>query len=126
MKSENLGFGHEGELAAAERASQKGYEVLGMNYRVVGGEIDLILKSPDGVIVFAEVKSRANVRYGYPEDAVTPAKKEHILRAAYQYLDENFPDEDVPWRIDIMALIYDRDKTEIKDFRWYENVTADD
>ncbi len=127
MKNENHGFGRLGEQEAAKRAVERGCEVLETNYRAAGGEIDLILRTPDGVIAFAEVKSRTNIRYGFPEDAVTPRKKEHILRAAYQYLAENFPeDDDIPWRVDIMALIYNQEKTAVINFRWYENVTADD
>ena len=127
MSGENQAFGRQGEQDALEKALLKGYLLLDKNYRTPYGEIDLILFSPEGEIVFAEVKARTGTFFGYPESAVTPLKKTHIIRSAFYYLENKFPDrDDIPWRIDIMALIYTKDKKTIRDFKWYENVTADD
>ena len=120
-------FGRQGEQDAAERAIRRGYSVLERNYRTPYGEIDLILRSPENEIVFAEVKARTGTLFGYPEGAVTRQKKDHIIRSAYYYLQQTFPDNDeIPWHVDIMALIYRKDQKTIRDFRWFENVTADD
>ncbi len=120
-------FGRQGEQDAAERAIRRGYIVLERNYRTPFGEIDLILRSPENEIVFAEVKARTGTFFGYPEGAVTRQKKAHIIRSAYYYLQQTFPDNDeIPWQIDIMALIYKKDQKTVLDFRWFENVTADD
>ena len=127
MSDKNLVFGHQGEQDAAERAIRQGYKLLDQNYRTPYGEIDLILMSPEQEIVFVEVKSRTSIVCGYPESAVNYRKKRHIIRSAYYYLQERYPDNDeIPWRIDIMALIYKKDRKTIIDFRWFENVTADD
>ena len=120
-------FGYQGEQDAAQRARARGYLLLERNYRTPYGEIDLILRSPEGELVFAEVKARSGTFFGYPEEAVDLRKKSHIIRSAYYYLQQRFPDcEEIPWRVDIMALIYKRDRKTIRDFRWFENVTADD
>lgn len=127
MNGEKQIFGRQGEQDALDRALQQGYSLLERNYRTPFGEIDLILRSPENEIVFAEVKARTGVYFGYPESAVDSRKKKHIIRSAYCYLNKNFPDSDeIPWRIDIISLIYQKDKKTIRDFRWFENVTADD
>ena len=80
MGDRNQKFGRQGEEDAAERALQLEYSVLARNYRTPYGEIDLILKNPEGEIVFAEVKSRVSSYFGFPESAViTPLKGLYIL-----------------------------------------------
>ncbi len=126
MNSENQVFGRQGEQDAAEYAVSRGFTVLERNYRTPYGEIDLILRSPENEIVFVEVKARTSSFFGYPETAVDKRKKTHIIRSAYYFLGQNFPDEEIPWHVDIMALIYKKDRKTIRNFRWFENVTADD
>ena len=114
-------------MDAADYAMRQGYALIRRNYRTPYGEIDLILRSPEGERVFAEVKSRTGVYFGYPESAVDQRKRRHIIRSAYHYLQTHYPDnEDLSWRIDIIAIVYASDKSTIRDFKWYENVTADD
>ena len=127
METSRQTFGRRGEQEAAERALRRGYKVLERNYRTPYGEIDLILLSPENEIVFTEVKSRAGSFFGYPDEAVDRRKKSHILRSAYYYLSKTFPDNDeIPWHVDIMALIYKKDRKTLLDFKWFEDVTADD
>ena len=51
--------GQRGEAAAARFYQKQGAELLGHNYHTRMGEIDLILREPDGTLVFCEVKTRA-------------------------------------------------------------------
>lgn len=120
-------FGQQGEHDAADYAMEHGYTLIRQNYRSPYGEIDLILRSPEGELVFTEVKSRTSVYFGYPESAVDARKRRHIIRSAYHYLQMNYPDdEEVPWRVDIIAIVYAPDRKTIRDLKWYENVTASD
>lgn len=120
-------FGQRGEHDAADYAMKHGYALIRRNYRSPYGEIDLILRSPEGELVFTEVKSRTSVYFGYPESAVDARKRSHIIRSAYHYLQTNYPDDDdVPWRVDIIAIVYASDRKTIRDLKWYENVTAYD
>ncbi|MFA5320880.1 MAG: YraN family protein [Candidatus Omnitrophota bacterium] len=73
------------EKAAAEFLRRRGYRILGMNYRCPAGEIDIIA-GEKGVICFVEVKSRNSDACGSPAEAVTPAKKRRLCRAAACYL----------------------------------------
>lgn len=126
MSDQRQVFGRQGESDAAEKAVNRGYALIRRNYRTPYGEIDLILRSPEGELVFTEVKSRTGTFFGYPENAVDKRKRRHIVLSAYHYLQENHPDEEIPWRIDIIAIIYDSDRKTIRDFKWYEDVTAGD
>ena len=127
MNDQRQVFGRQGEWDAADRAMKQGYALICRNYRTPYGEIDLILRSPEGELVFAEVKSRTGAFFGYPESAVDKRKRRHIIRSAIHYLQENYPEnENIPWRIDIIAIIYASDRKTIRDFKWYENVTAGD
>ena len=64
--------GSAAEEVAMRYLEQKGYKTLARNYTIRGGEIDLIMRAPQGTLVFVEVKARGNARYGSGLDAVTP------------------------------------------------------
>ncbi len=59
--------------------------IVDRNWRVAAGEIDLIVTS-EAVVVFVEVKTRANDAFGDPALAVTPAKQRRIRRLAAIWL----------------------------------------
>jgi len=80
-------FGQIGENAAADILRAKGYQILQRNYRCRYGEIDIIAEKC-GETSFVEVKTRQNLRYGRPCEAVTEEKKQHLRKAAYCYMEE--------------------------------------
>lgn len=80
-------FGQIGENAAADVLRAKGYRILKQNYRCRYGEIDIIAEKY-GDLSFVEVKTRQNLNYGRPCEAVTEEKKRHLKLAARCYLDE--------------------------------------
>jgi putative endonuclease len=55
------------------------------NYKPQRWEIDLIARK-EALLVFVEVKSRADTAFGYPEAAVNPQKQAHIRAVAEQYM----------------------------------------
>ena len=83
-------------VAAEDRALQwllrKGLTLVQRNYRLAGGprarggEIDLILREPDGTLVFVEVRARAGRTHGGAAASVTPAKQRSLRLAAQHYL----------------------------------------
>jgi putative endonuclease len=95
-------LGHWGETLAAKYLSQKGYAILERNARTPHGEIDLVAQQGN-VIVFVEVKTRSSNLYGQPEEAITAAKKAHLLDAAATYL-QTHPELDGDWQIDVIAI----------------------
>ena len=62
------------------------------NYRVArgprarGGEVDLILRDPEGTLVFVEVRARGNARHGGAAATVDALKQRRIIFAAQHYL----------------------------------------
>lgn len=55
------------------------------NFRCKGGEIDLIMQQGD-VLVFIEVRLRADRSHGGAAASVTPAKQRKLILAAQHYL----------------------------------------
>ena len=64
--SHNINLGRFGEEKVAHYLTERRYEILDRNWRCQSGEIDLIAKSPAGIIVFIEVKTRMNNSFGHP------------------------------------------------------------
>ena len=66
-----------------------GLTLLERNYRTPGrggGEIDLILRAPDGTVVFVEVRQRASARQGGAGASITSTKQRRIVLAARHFL----------------------------------------
>lgn len=124
MTSENITFGKIGENAAANYVLHCGYAIVERNYRTPFGEIDLVLQNSAGFVIFAEVKTRSSTSFGYPEEAVDHRKLNHMIRSANYYIDSKYQDP-VPWRIDIIAILFSSNKKKIVDLKWFENVTED-
>lgn len=94
-------LGDWGEAQAARYLQGKGFRLLERNYRCPYGEIDLIAE--DGTyLVFAEVKLRTSVRYGTPEEAVTPRKQTRLRQTALQYLSDH--ETVLQPRFDVIAI----------------------
>lgn len=73
-------LGARGEALAEAHLRRQGYEILARNYRVRGGEADLIARQ-GGCVVVVEVKSRRSQRFGAPVEAVNRRKVRRVLRA---------------------------------------------
>lgn len=111
-------IGQWGENRAAEFLQEKGYEIIARNQRTPYGELDLVVRSADEII-FVEVKTRTSRRYGYPEEAVTPRKREHLLNAIACFLQEH-PEWEQPWRVDVIAIEGNPDESSPR-ITWFEN-----
>ena len=111
-------IGKWGESLAADFLSEKGYKILARNFRTEYGEIDLIVTRED-VLIFVEVKTRTSNEFGYPEDAITKQKKEHLLYSAQAYL-QNHPEFEGDWRIDVIA-IWQKDRNAPQQIIHFEN-----
>ena len=97
-------IGRWGEATAAEYLSKRGYAILARNVHTRYGEIDLLARAPEGMLVFVEVKTRTSRSFGYPEEAVDARKLGHLVSSAEAYLQEH-PDLDFQgWRIDVIAI----------------------
>jgi hypothetical protein len=78
-KSKEL-LGRWGEKRSEKFLKRKGFKTLTRNFSCKTGEIDLVMVDSDGMLVFVEVKTRANEDFSPSESAVTKAKKTRMLR----------------------------------------------
>jgi putative endonuclease len=74
-----------GEQAACTALLDQGYRILHRNYRVRGGELDIVCER-NGILVFCEVKTRTSAQFGLPEESVTIAKRRRLRKLALEYL----------------------------------------
>lgn len=101
---QKIELGKSGEALIAEYLTQKGYSIIDRNWRIKGGEIDLIASSPDGAIVFVEVKTRSTHSFGHPLEAINSEKQARLMRLALAWLLANKKWNN-PYRIDCAAVI---------------------
>lgn len=73
------------EQAAAEFLASRSLRVLERNFRVRGGEIDLVCRD-GGSVVFVEVRSRSRSDYGGAAASITAAKQARLILAARHWL----------------------------------------
>ena len=66
-----------------------GLKLLDRNYRTPGrggGEIDLVMRAPDGTLVFVEVRQRSGQSHGGAAASISGVKQQRIIFAARHYL----------------------------------------
>ena len=86
--AEHNEFGKEGETAAADFLTEKGYSILHRNWRCGKKELDIVAKYK---------------RFGNPEEAVNDRKIRHIIASTDAYL-RKFA-IDLPVRFDIITVV---------------------
>ena len=118
MASQSYRTGMGGELLAQQFLEQKGYEIIQKNYRIQGGEIDLITRK-DGWLIFFEVKTRTSPTFGSPEDAMNYHKRRNLLRVMYAYLCDHPAQK---WRFDLMALDI---RSKVAYIKHYQDIFSD-
>lgn len=93
-----------GQLAedrACDYLQAQGFELLTRNYRLRGGEIDLIGRDGD-YLVFVEVRYRNTEAFGGALSSVDLRKQQRIIRTAEHYLMRYAVD--LPCRFDVIAI----------------------
>lgn len=96
----NLGMA--GEQEAERFLRRKRFRIVKRNYRCPVGEIDIV--ALDGaVIVFVEVKTRADRDHADPQDAVNLGKQQRLTRTARYFLRQT-RSEGRACRFDIVAI----------------------
>ena len=107
----NRASGDLGEEIARRYLAGKGYEIVESNYRTRRGELDLISRQKD-TLVIVEVKLRRGTAYGTPLEAVTPRKQNAVRLMAEEYLSEKSP-EFQSLRFDVVGILIRGGRTEI-------------
>jgi len=103
MRQQSLG--KLGESLAVKHLRNKGYKILGRNFRSKFGEIDIIAIHEND-LVFIEVKTRWSQSFGPPEEAITPWKIRRMIKAG-QYFQMLHPNPPESLRLDAVAIDLD-------------------
>jgi putative endonuclease len=110
--------GREAEALAAQYLECYGARVVERNFRIRGGEIDLICR--DGkVLVFVEVRLRTRSDFGGAAASITTSKQRRIILAAQHYL---LGKAECDCRFDCILL----DGLDIKRIEWIKNAFSAD
>ena len=106
------------EQLAADYLAHQGLAVIARNFRVRGGEIDLVCR--DGKFtVFVEVRLRSRGDFGGAAGSITSAKRERLILAARHWLVRH---GETPCRFDCVLL----DELDTRNIEWLRNAfTAD-
>lgn len=133
MSISKLDEGKRGEDLACDYLKGKGYKIIERNFRIRGGEIDIVAISPsthdvrsaskaaktgmkeEEALVFIEVKTRSSSEFGSPFESITPWKVRTLIKSAqfYKIKHPTLPDL---MRIDAIGIKIDYQKgtTEIE------------
>ncbi len=112
--------GRAAEAHALAYLQRQGLRLLARNWRWRGGEIDLILQEGD-TLVFAEVRCRADTRFGGALASVDRHKQRRLLQGAALYL-SRYPG-DAPVRFDVVAMAPERNGFRVE---WIRGAFEDD
>jgi putative endonuclease len=94
-------LGTKGEDLAVRFLQKKGYRIVKRNYKTPVGEIDIIARDGD-TIVFIEVKTRTDISFGYPFEAVNNRKRQKLKNLALLYLKRQ--GKESPVRFDVLSI----------------------
>jgi putative endonuclease len=102
-QAQRKALGDFGETIAARHLEAHGLVVLERNWRCELGEIDLVARDGDTLVV-CEVKTRRGLDYGSPLEAVTARKAGRLRRLAMRWL-EDHPVRPRDVRIDVVGVL---------------------
>ena len=106
------------EQLAADYLQDRGLRLIERNFRVRGGEIDLVCR--DGAsTVFVEVRLRSHKDFGGAAASITATKQARLVLAARHWLQRH---GETPCRFDCVLL----DSLEPKNIEWLRNAFAAD
>lgn len=94
---------HGSEEAAWQAYRRRGYRLVARNWRCRLGELDLVVAQA-GLTAFCEVKARASLRLGGPQESVTPAKQRKVRAVAEAFIGTYRPTAS-RFRFDVASVI---------------------
>lgn len=136
-------LGNLGERIACEYLVKKGFKILGKNYRISFGEIDIIARKKfkffaknDKTIHFVEVKTIIQSYFSnrrpstitdmsfFPEERVGYKKQRKLIGLCQIWLEKNKLSQNHPYQIDIIGILIDQNSKKAK-INYFQNVVED-
>jgi putative endonuclease len=108
LPSERQQLGDFGERAARAHLEAKGLRIVDRKFRTRETEIDLVAIDGEQA-VFVEVRTRRGAYEGMAALSVTRTKQRKLLSAVQHYLEAHPEYEQMPLRIDVVAIELDQD-----------------
>ncbi|MGM0471646.1 MAG: YraN family protein [Bacillota bacterium] len=97
-------LGDLGERLAADYLKQLDYQIRSKNYRCRQGEIDIIA-ADENYLIFIEVKTKRNLKFGMPQEEVDWRKQKKIKLVAQHYISQH-PTEKLDYRFDVVGILF--------------------
>ncbi len=123
--------GDEGERIACEYLVENGYKILGKNYRIKFGEIDIIARKKwklfsraEKTIHFIEVKTAMGDGNFFPEEKVNYKKQKKLIGLCQIWLEKNKLPQSYPYQIDVIGVILNQNGKNNK-IHYFQNVVED-
>lgn len=117
-RTEKQLIGQAAENIAADFLRDKGLEILERNYLRRLGELDIVARDRD-VLVIAEVRTRATDRYGGAAASVDPGKQRRLIRTAAQLLQQRAGLSHLRVRFDV--IVVSDLGSRVPDVRWIQH-----
>lgn len=122
--------GKRGEEYAVSFLRSQGWEIVEQNFRIRGGEIDIIAIDPgsdadpmgkEPTLAFVEVKTRSSTEFGTPLEAIGYYKLRALIKAT-QFYKLKHPKLPNLMRIDAVSVMVD-DDDKLLDIELVKNVS---
>ncbi len=99
-------LGRYGEQLACRYLAENGFTILDRNWRCARGEIDVVARDTDAIVV-CEVKTRTSEQFGAPFEAVTRRKLARLRRLAMLWLDaqQDLERAGLTVRVDVVSIL---------------------
>ena len=124
-------LGDFGESLACEYLVNKGFKIVGRNYRITFGEIDIIarkkwkLVNRDVTIHFIEVKtSLLGNEMFLPEERVDFRKQRKLQQLCQIWLEQNKYQQNHPYQIDVIGILVNEETRKAK-IHYFSNAVED-
>lgn len=100
-RAKHLIKGEQSELIACEYLIEQGLHVVDKNFSCPQGELDLVMRDGETVVI-VEVRFRQSNKYGGAVESITHKKQSRIILTAQQYLYNNQINSAI--RFDVIAM----------------------
>ncbi|CAN0617840.1 putative endonuclease [Burkholderia multivorans] len=90
------------EMRARQFLQARRLAFVAANVTMRGGELDLVMREPDGTLVFVEVRARRSVRHGGAAASIGRRKRARLVMAAQRFWARH--GAGAPCRFDVVAF----------------------
>jgi putative endonuclease len=97
-------LGERAEEVVAAWLSERGWTILAHRWRCQQGELDLVARDPDGVLVAIEVKLRRTARAGGPSESIDRHRLQRLRSALGRFAAEDRAPVGEGMRVDLVAV----------------------